>query len=1127
MITCPYKGLAPYTEEDARYFFGRDTERRIIADNLRATRLTVLYGPSGVGKSSVLNAGVTHDLQLDRDYALLIFREWHGDPSLSLNLAIVGCLPMPASGPDLLPGSAGHNFLKTLERYGEIVEESKDALPTLLIVLDQFEEYFQYQARDDAESGFEKQLTEVLSRRDLPVHFLLSIRDDSLAALDRFKADVPTLLDNRLSITFLSREAASQAIVEPLERFNADLREGKVPATANNLRPIEIDARLAAAVVDEIVAAQGEEREGVQTAYLQLVMTRWWERQMAGSSEKMLRRTLEELGGVKTIVERYLEDTLATLSPLEKQLAAEAFFHMVTSSGRKIALTVSELAGYIGRLGNKEALEGLLKKLRGARVLTPVPPPPGSAAGERCYEFAHDVVAKSAFEWRRQFAQARKLAEAKKREEEAEQRAKEQARLAEQLRQALETTQRARARELISSSLLNEDTDPELSVLLAAHAVAATWPLTHEVLPEAEQQLRRAIIASHVRLTLSGHNGPVSSVAWSPDEKRLATGSSDKTAKVWDAGNGEELFTLTGHSEEVSSVAWSPDGKRLATGSGDKTAKVWDAASGQALLTLRGHSGRVSSVAWSPDGKRLATASSDKSVKVWDARTGRELSTLNGHGAAVNSVAWSPDGSRLATGSADNTGKVWDAQAGKELFTLRGHSGYLAGVWCVAWSPDGHRLATGSDDNSAKIWSADDGKELLTLSGHRYLVSGVAWGPDGKRLATASHDNTAKVWNAGTGEVLTLRGHGDRVLGVAWCSGERLATASDDRTVKVWEAEKGRELLTLRGHSDEVSSVAWSPDGKRLATGSSDKTVRVWDAENGQELLTLRGHNDRISSIAWSPDGGRLATGSMDNTAKVWSLETGAELLTLDAHSGSVWSVAWSPDGMRLAAGSQDNIAKVWNADTGTELLTLQGHTGPIESLAWSPDGNRLATGSWDGTTAKLRLWDAAAGKEVTALTCSDWRVKSVAWNPDGKRLATGSDDKTARVWDAETGKELLTPCAHKGVFAGVSSVAWSPDGRRLATGGGDAKAKIWSGDTGAELVTLHAHSGRVSSVAWSPDGKRLATASEDGTVQIYALDIHDLMELARQRVTAHPSQEGCKRFFHVDQCPPVPQLSS
>src|SRR5439155_1623168 len=254
---------------------------------------------------------------------------------------------------------------------------------------------------------------------------------------------------------------------------------------------------------------------------------------------------------------RYLEDTLATLSPGAKEVVAEAFRYMVTPTGRKIAQTTTDLKknllSYLAVGGN--SLEDVLSGLRAARLLRQVPPPGGSLPGETCYEFAHDMVAKAAFEWRKQFHQAQKLAEASKREEES---------------------RRAQAER-----------------------------------ERAEDQLHRAVMASHVRLTLSGHSGPVYSVAWSPDGKRLATGSYDKTAKVWDAEAGKELLTLGGHRDRVWSVAWSPDGKRLATGSGEIGRAAWGGGAGKEVLAVGGNSGGVDNGAWSREGKGMGTESGE------------------------------------------------------------------------------------------------------------------------------------------------------------------------------------------------------------------------------------------------------------------------------------------------------------------------------------------------------------------------------------------------------------------------------------------------------------------------------------------------------------------------------------
>ena len=247
------------------------------------------------------------------------------------------------------------------------------------------------------------------------------------------------------------------------------------------------------------------------------------------------------------------------------------------------------------------------------------------------------------------------------------------------------------------------------------------------------------------------HEGPVLSVAWSPDGKTLASGSGDKTVKLWETATGKLLTNLQGHTDAVWSVAWSPDGKTLASGSSDQTVKLWEAATGKLLKSLQGHTGQVIWVAWSPDGKTLASGSTDQTVKLWEVATGRLLKSLQGHTSSVFTVAWSPDGKTLASGSSDQTVKLWEAATGKLLTSLQGHTGQ---VYSVAWSPDGKTLASGSADKTVKLWETATGKPLTSLQGHTGQVSSVAWSPDGKTLVSGSSDQTVKLWEAATGKLL-------------------------------------------------------------------------------------------------------------------------------------------------------------------------------------------------------------------------------------------------------------------------------------------------------------------------------------------------------------------------------------
>ncbi|KAG2424373.1 hypothetical protein HXX76_014582 [Chlamydomonas incerta] len=584
------------------------------------------------------------------------------------------------------------------------------------------------------------------------------------------------------------------------------------------------------------------------------------------------------------------------------------------------------------------------------------------------------------------------------------------------------------------------------------------------------------------RQTLTGHTGYVTSAAWAPDGRLLATaGGEDRYLRLWDmAGAGGCTAAWQAHDRRTVAVGFNSEGRLLASAGEDPEVKVWAAPGGGLTTTLKGHTAAAKAVAWCPaEPHVLVTGSDDETGRVWDVRNGACTAVLK-HGAAVSAVALSPDGRLAVTGGADYAVKVFITTSGDCTVTFSGHSHT---VLAVAWHPQRRTcIASAGADRSILVWDTVTKSRVGAMEGHTETVRGLCWSPDGRLLASASNDTTVRVWDANSGSCAsTLKGHTNAVLTVAWSAGGGLASGSADKSVRLWDPSAGKEELGMaQAHTDVVTGLAWSPDSTQLASSSGDGSVRLWDAApgpgGGRCVKVLTGHSGRVRSVVWGATVQLLASGGDDSSVRLWDPKTGKNTNKLEAHSGAVNAVALSPDCGLVASGGTDSSVRVFDVELGgLSTATLRGQPATVRCVAWSPDAKQLAAASDDNC---VRLWDLAKQACTETLMGHMGQVVAVAYSPSGEQLATASMDKSVRIWSVASGKCVATfENAHPD-GSGVACLAWSPEGRLLASGGGDRLVRLWDVVGGGCVATIPAQGTMVAALAWSPNGRCLAAAA-------------------------------------------------
>ncbi len=1120
---CPYRGLASYRQQDARWFFGRERSTDALVAQLRAAEetggLVVLVGASGAGKSSLLNAGLVPALRERRVLHLVP----GADPLAELARRIpelADAVPASAEREAREPGTEARGpgteapatgtpgFARAVrEAVTAWAGRETSAAARPVVIVDQFEEAFTL-GSDEADRRAFIQLLHAVCTPDRPgepppVLVVLGIRADFYEPCLAYPELADALQHRHMVLGPLTTGELREAVTGPAKAVGLELEPG-----------------LAELIVREVSAdsPRGTHDAGV-LPLLSHALLATWQRRKAG---RLTLAGYRAAGGIQGAVAATAERAWSDLDTEARTAARLLLLRLVrlgedTQATRRRG-TRHQLAKESTDPGKtEESLEALVR----ARLVT---------LDAETVEITHEALLHA---WPR----LRDWIDEDRNDHLVRQRLEEDGRAWEgsnrdasllyrgsRLEQAHTWAKTAggtyltrSAVEFLAASVrlrrrtvwLSRGAVSALVVLavLAAGTAVVAWQqrddavfeqvvteadrfqytdpslsaqlalVAHRLRPDDEATKNRllSVVNAPLATPLHGHTGAVYLTTFSPNGRLLATASYDRTVRLWDVSDRTRPKPLgkplTGHTSWVSSAVFSPDGRTLASAGDDGTVRLWDVRNpGHPRpigAPLTHHDGTIYLLAFSPDGRTLATATEDRVVRLWDmSRPGRPkpLGALTGHTAAVRSVAFSPDGRTLAAGGDNGTIRLWnmaDPHHPRRVETvLTGHKDL---VHSVAFSPDGRTLASGSADNSVRLWNVRDPRrpEPLgsPLTGHTGPIWSVSFSPDGSMLAAASQDSTASLWNVSDPE---------------------------------YPSQVGEPLA---GSSGEMYALGFSPDGRTLATGSGDNTVRLWSLPT----------SDMVGrSGAFRPDGRVLATAGRDEKVRLWNVEKPSRPVPLgkpfSPGEGSVRELTFSPDGHTLAMMTGDREVRLWNVADPAHPVA---YTPPVPlrtrfagALGFSPDGRVMATAYNDDT---IQLWNVSDLSHVrrlgTPLTGHKGYVNTLVFSPNGHTLASGSADNTIRLWNVTDPRHAVQRGPRvTGHLGPVNALAYSPDGRTLASGSDDNTVRLWNVTDPSRATRLRSpltgHTDAIVSLSYSRDGSTLASGGNDNTARLWDVTV-------------------------------------